>query len=201
MWVEPLPCGAAWWRPWRGRSGPPPPPPAQAPRPSSNANDGTVSYFFFVHPDIVCSQILKNCTFLKRWYVEGTVPRDFRIKVFLWFSFPQALSIPLGLFRMFSKILEIIRSSRHAPWLATIFANFRKIWNVSNVIFRGLGEDDTWKKNLEQKISWHRPFKFLPCGRNIYSQLMLTQFWCIRFTRYLRQIWCSIQKRKQSGAA
>ncbi len=30
-----------------------------------------------------------------------------------------------------------------APWLATIF---NKIWNDPNVIFRDLGEDDSWNK-------------------------------------------------------
>ncbi len=33
-------------------------------------------------------------------------------------------------------------------------------WIDPNVIFRGLGEDDSWK-NLKQKISWHCPFKGL----------------------------------------
>ncbi len=33
-----------------------------------------------------------------------------------------------------------------APWLANISAIFRKIRNDPKVIFRGLGEDDSWKK-------------------------------------------------------
>ncbi len=40
---------------------------------------------------------------------------------------------------------------------------FEKIWNDPNVIFRGLGEGDSWK-NLKQKISWHCPFK---CAHSI----------------------------------
>jgi hypothetical protein len=40
-----------------------------------------------------------------------------------------------------------------APWLANISANFGKIWNDPNVIIRGLGGDDSWKK------LWHCPFK------------------------------------------
>ncbi len=40
------------------------------------------------------------------------------------------------------------------PW-----PNFWKFWNDPNVIFRGLGEDDSWKKNMKGKISWHCPFK------------------------------------------
>jgi hypothetical protein len=34
---------------------------------------------------------------------------------------------------------------------------FRKIRHDPNVIFRGLGEGDSWKKS-EAKISWHCPF-------------------------------------------
>jgi hypothetical protein len=33
-----------------------------------------------------------------------------------------------------------------ASWLANISTNFDKIWNDPNVILRGLGEDDSWKK-------------------------------------------------------
>ncbi len=67
MWVEPLPCGAAWWRPWCGRSGPPPPPPAQAPRPSANANDGTVSYLFSFILAFLAARFTKT-TLLKKEY-------------------------------------------------------------------------------------------------------------------------------------
>ncbi len=35
----------------------------------------------------------------------------------------------------------------------------KKIRNDPAVIFRGLGKDDSWKKNLKQKIPWHGPFK------------------------------------------
>ncbi len=44
---------------------------------------------------------------------KGTVPRDFRLQVFFNESVtPSPLSIPLGPFRIFSKIREDIRSSR-----------------------------------------------------------------------------------------
>ncbi len=46
-----------------------------------------------------------------------------------------------------------------APWPANI-STFEKIRNDTNVIFRGLGEDDSWK-TLKQKISWHCPFKIV----------------------------------------
>ncbi len=35
---------------------------------------------------------------------------------------------------------------------------FEKIRNDPNVIIRGLGEGDSWKKNQKQKILWHCPF-------------------------------------------
>jgi hypothetical protein len=34
---------------------------------------------------------------------------------------------------------------------------FEKIWNDPNVIFRGFGKEDSWKKP-EAKISWHCPW-------------------------------------------
>ncbi len=43
---------------------------------------------------------------------KGTVSRDFRLLVFSWISFPKPLSIPSGLFRIFSKIHGDICSSR-----------------------------------------------------------------------------------------
>ncbi len=36
---------------------------------------------------------------------------------------------------------------------------FEKFWNDPDVIFRCLGEDDSWKKNLKQKNLWRCPFK------------------------------------------
>ncbi len=39
---------------------------------------------------------------------------------------------------------------------------FEKIRNDPNVIFRGLGEGDSWKKP-EAKFSWHCPFKAWSC--------------------------------------
>ncbi len=35
---------------------------------------------------------------------------------------------------------------------------FEKIWNSPNVILRGLGETDSWKKNQNLIILWHCPF-------------------------------------------
>jgi hypothetical protein len=42
--------------------------------------------------------------------VKGTVPRDFRLLFFSRISFPQALSIPLGPFRIFRKFSEIFEA-------------------------------------------------------------------------------------------
>ncbi len=39
-----------------------------------------------------------------------------------------------------------------APRLANISANFQKIWNGPRVIFRGLGEEDSWKKSEAKNL-------------------------------------------------
>jgi hypothetical protein len=61
-----------------------------------------------------------------------------------------------------------------APWLANISANFRKILNDPNVIFRVWGKMFQ-EKHLKKKISWHYPFNLplyqgthsLQCGGNL----------------------------------
>ncbi len=53
----------------------------------------------------------------------------------------------------------IVIDTGGAPLLVNISLRiFDKIWNDFSVIFRDLGEDDSWKK---KKISWHCPFKSL----------------------------------------
>ncbi len=42
-------------------------------------------------------------------------------------------------------------------YLVNISANFRKNQNDPSVIYRGLGEDDSWKTS-DVKILWHSPF-------------------------------------------
>jgi|688.fasta_scaffold429725_1 hypothetical protein len=42
--------------------------------------------------------------------------------------------------------------------VANISRIFEKNWNHPNVIFRALGENDSWK-NQKSKISWHCPFR------------------------------------------
>ncbi len=49
---------------------------------------------------------------ITRYVCKGPVPRDFRLQVFLWSVSPQPMSIPLGPFRIFSKIRVDIRRSR-----------------------------------------------------------------------------------------
>jgi hypothetical protein len=53
-----------------------------------------------------------------------------------------------------------------APSLANISVNFRKNLNDSNVIFGGLGEDDSWK-NLKQK----KPHDTVPLKGQCYQSL------------------------------
>jgi hypothetical protein len=65
---------------------------------------------------------------------------------------PPVLLIPVANFPPVSLIPVVHLDSLISPWI------FEKIWNDPNVIFRGLGEGDLWKKPKE-KISWHCPFK------------------------------------------
>jgi hypothetical protein len=66
-----------------------------------------------------------------------------------------------------------------------------KIWNDSIVIFRGLGEDDSWKKH-EAKILRHRPFKAC-LGRDFfgvcYCMVILCSS-CLR-PRLYNHHWCN----------
>ncbi len=84
------------------------------------------------------------------------------IRIFRCHEFPQApeIGIPLVTFRIFLKFRGNIRSSRcftgvgvssGAHWLANIAANFQTNSNDLNVIFRGLREDDLWKKTWSKK--------------------------------------------------
>ncbi len=55
-------------------------------------------------------------------------------------------------------------------------------WNDTSVIFKGLGEDDSWKKNHKQKISWHCPFKaFIQSVEFSHT----TTFWWIKIKNSL----------------
>ncbi len=122
---------------------------------------------------------------------KGTVPRDCRLHVFLHESVsPKPLSI-LYHYRVVSNFFE--NSRRYSqlnvhlwcPWHWWQMENklklskfvvhldlqispriFETIWNDPNVIFRGLGEDDSWKK-LEAKLSWHVPLKDWTSWRNL----------------------------------
>ncbi len=48
------------------------------------------------------------------------------------------------------KFVTRVVDTSGASWLANISASFQKIWNDPNVIFRGLGKDDSLK-NPEAK--------------------------------------------------
>ncbi len=94
--------------------------------------------------------------------LKGTVPRDFRLQSFFHESVsPKPLSIPLWPFRIFSKIRRDIRSSRCTTGVVDV-ANGKNLQSEKsekfklffycgceflredpNVIFRGLGEDDS----------------------------------------------------------
>ncbi len=58
--------------------------------------------------------------------------QDFLLLVFLWNSFPQPQSIPLGPFQFFSKIHGHIRSSRLTTGVADTGGNWKKVFNQKN---------------------------------------------------------------------
>ncbi len=69
--------------------------------------------------------------------LKGQCHEIFCFWFFSWISFPRA-----------------------PEYSIKIVSNFRKHSNNPNVIIRGLGEGDSWKKP-EAKISWHCPFKWI----------------------------------------
>ncbi len=58
--------------------------------------------------------------------LKGTVSRDFRLLFFSWISSPKPLSIPLGLFQIFSKIRGDICSSRWTTGVVDTGGKWRK---------------------------------------------------------------------------
>ncbi len=81
---------------------------------------------------------------------KGTVSRDFLLLVS-----PQPQSIPLGLFRIFRKFVEIFASQGAPPVSTTPVLHlelrispriFEKIRNGPNGLIRGLGETDPCRK-------------------------------------------------------
>ncbi len=128
---------------------------------------------------------------------KRTVSRDFRLLVFSWISFPQAMSIPFGpFFRIFSKIRGDIRSSRCTTAVSLIPVAilpprqnchwyscpriFDKIRNGPNGILWDWRETDSWKKQ-KQKISWHCPFKgavTVVLLVSVYFMYTVLSIWC-----------------------
>jgi hypothetical protein len=53
---------------------------------------------------------------------------------------------------------------------------FENIWNDPKVIFRGLGQDDSWKY-LKQKISWHCPFNY--CIWKLFLLNFVLPLYCV----------------------
>jgi hypothetical protein len=112
------------------------------------------------------------------------MPRDFRLLVFSWISFPQAPEYTIRAVSNFSKFHGNIRSSRcitgvnntsgtgrkiYRRLIPVVHLDlrispqiFKKIQNDPNVIFRGLEKGDSWKKTWSKKsrdsvpLSWYR---------------------------------------------
>jgi hypothetical protein len=109
------------------------------------------------------------------WVVELTYRQNFSFKFTL--SFQQSYIVPIndtggkfadgivytcgkfatGIKNTSRTVGQICRRYRWydtsgAPWLVNISKNFRKIRNDPGVIFRGLGEDDSWKKSEAKNL-------------------------------------------------
>ncbi len=95
------------------------------------------------------------------WVVELTYISIFAFKFTLRCLQPDI--VPIICNRCQRQLRQICHWCRWHQWCTLTCEYLRefskKIWNDPNVIFRGLGEGDSWKKNLKQKISWHCPFK------------------------------------------
>ncbi len=100
------------------------------------------------------------------------VPQDFRLQVFYESVSPKPLSVPLGPFRIFSKISGDICSSRcttginntsvitsGVPSLANISANFWIKIETNLMLFSGTWGKMIYEKTRKQKILWHCTLK------------------------------------------
>ncbi len=113
---------------------------------------------------LVLSWFFSRLTFIKSVTVKQSninrrVPRDFRLQVFYINQFPQTpdytIRVASNFFRKFAEIFAALGAPHWHRWQM-------KIRNDPIVIFRGLGEDDSWKKS-EAKISCHCPFNLSIC--------------------------------------
>jgi hypothetical protein len=118
--------------------------------------------------------------------LKGQCHEIFDFRFFRESVSPKPLSIPLGLFRIFFensrrysqlKVHHRCRWYRWCIWLANISGSQRilkKIWNDPYVIFRGLGEDDSWKKTWSKKPRDPVPLKVPKC--EIFDPFFLHQY-------------------------
>ncbi len=76
----------------------------------------------------ICFKIFVRSEYYQTF--KGTVPRDFRLRVFFHESVsPKPLSIPIEPFRIFSKIRGDIRSSRYTTGVADTGGKWQKSSN------------------------------------------------------------------------
>ncbi len=121
---------------------------------------------------------------------KGTVPRDFRLQVFLRISFPQPLRIPIGPFRIFSKIRGDIRSSR-------CITN-KKIWKVLIIFLEHLCVVEWTYRYIFMFTLRCQQFDIVPIFRHWYQQhqrywwknlppVQCWYWWCTFTCKYLRK--------------
>ncbi len=114
--------------------------------------DGSWMLFMVVLFKDTCTLVTHSVFFFYIW-VKGT--RFFASGSFHESVSPQPQSIPLRPFRIFWKFAEIFAAQGLPPMvhldLRISPRIFEKIRNDPNVIIRGLGEGDSWKKTFSKK--------------------------------------------------
>jgi hypothetical protein len=158
-------------------------------------DDGTGSTFLqsFCHPaaeplPFYCTEWVVSHYLNKRTnsllclphILKGTVPWGFRHQNFFINQFPpKPLSLPLGLFRIFTsvkfatginntsgtggKICHRCRWYRWCTLTCEYLREFAKNFEMALMLFSGAWTKMIHERNLKQKVSWHCPFKY-----NIY---------------------------------
>ncbi len=71
-----------------------------------------------------------------------------------------------------------------APWLANISANFWKIQNDPNIIFRGLVEADSWKKTWSKKSRGTAPLNEIYILHCMMHLSLLSESLASTYTRH-----------------
>jgi hypothetical protein len=109
---------------------------------------GRFEFFSKIHEDIRSSRCITGVVkfihfkLSAAWYCSHYLPPLSTTPVVPWQYLPPVTLIPVA------NLAPVVHFDlRISPWI------FEKIWNDPNVIFRGLGEGDSWK-NLKGAQVW-----------------------------------------------